>query len=388
MAVPHIYIISGEPSGDRLGAKLLLALKRKTLNKIQFSGIGGSEMESHGLISHFPMSELTVMGFTEVIPRLPNLFKRISETVEHIINSQPDLIVTIDSPDFTLRVLKRLRNANIPIVHYVAPSVWAWKPGRARKLAELADHLLTLLPFEPSYFRRVGLNSTFVGHSVIESDAGKGNGVEFRKRHNIPREDSVLCLLAGSRISEINRLLPIFKDAITLLNLTNLRLIMPAVEHTANEISVKTSQWSNPPIIISDEDEKFAAFAASNAAIAASGTVSLELALAKVPYVTVYKFNILTALIAKYMVKTRFVNIINILLKCEVVPELIQSNCNGHKIAKYIIKYLNNPDEAAEQIKRFKGAIAQLKSGQEQPSDLAAGVILDVIKMREKVNLR
>jgi lipid-A-disaccharide synthase len=354
------------------------AVKHKTSNQIRFSGVGGSQMKKQGLNSQFPMSELTIMGLAEVIPRLPNLLMRINKTVKHILMSEPDVLLTIDSPDFNLRVIKRLRPTNIKIIHYVAPSVWAWKPGRAGKLAELADHLLTLLPFEPPYFEPLGLESTFVGHSVIESKIEKGNGIKFRERYNIPLKAKVLCLLPGSRFSEINRLLPIYEDLITLLNESDLVLLIPTVEHFADEIRLRTLGWSNVPKIICVEEEKFSAFAASNAAVAASGTVSLELALAKVPYVTVYKFNFLTALIAQYMVKTPFVNIINILLKREAVPELIQSDCKSDKIAKYISKYLNG--SAASQIEGFEEAIDLLRFKDEMPSDRAANVVLDLIK--------
>ena len=380
MAQPHIYIIAGEPSGDRLGSKLISALRRKTGDQIQISGIGGSEMERQGLSSQFPMSELTVMGFAEVLPRLPNLFMRINDTVKHIMKCEPDVVLTIDSPDFNLRVIKKLRGVNLTIIHYVAPSVWAWKSGRAKKLAGLVDHLLTLLPFEPPYFEPLGLKCTFVGHSVIESEAEKGNGVDFRERNNISAMARVLCLLPGSRFSEINRLLPIFEDVITLLNDTNLQLVIPTVDYLVEKIRLKTIHWPNSPIIIFDEKDKFGAFAASNAAIAASGTVSLELALAKVPYVTVYKFNFLTALIAQYMVKTPFVNIVNILLERESIPELIQSNCNSDRIVKYISKYLNGSDDAKLQIESFKDAIDQLKTGNKNQSDKAAAVVLDLIK--------
>ena len=382
MAQPHIYIIAGEPSGDRLGSKLISALRRKTADQIRISGIGGSEMERQGLSSQFPMSELTVMGFAEVLPRLPNLLMRINDTVKHIMKCEPDVVLTIDSPDFNLRVIKKLRGANLTIIHYVAPSVWAWKSGRAKKLAGLVDHLLTLLPFEPPYFEPLGLKCTFVGHSVIESEAEKGNGVDFRERNNISAMARVLCLLPGSRFSEINRLLPIFEDVITLLNDTNLQLVIPTVDYLVEKIRLKTIHWPNSPIIIFDEKDKFGAFAASNAAIAASGTVSLELALAKVPYVTVYKFNYLTALIARHMVKTPFVNIVNILLERESIPELIQSNCNGDRIVKYISKYLNGSDDAKLQIESFKDAIDQLKTGNKNPSDKAAAVVLDLIKNR------
>ena len=379
MKRPHIYLIAGEPSGDRLGARLIDALRRKTKGQFKISGIGGPEMEKQGLHSYFPMSELTVMGLVEVLPRLPKLFKRIRSTVKHILAEHPDVVVTIDSPDFSLRIIEHLQGKNIPLIHYVAPSVWAWKPGRAKKLANLVDHLLTLLPFEPPYFEREGLLSSFVGHSVIESGADRGDGVSFRERHNISPDSQVLCLVPGSRLSEVKRLLPILGEVIVRLNNSSLRLVLPTVDNVSDKVQQEIASWRYKPIIISSDKEKFAAFAASDAAIAASGTVSLELALAKVPYVTVYKVNPLTALISRRMIVTPFYNIINILLGREAVPELIQENCKSNMIAPYILGYLASDDATKAQIKSFKDAVAQLQNGHDNPSDKAASVVLDLI---------
>ena len=379
MKRPHICLIAGEPSGDRLGARLITALMASTEGQLQISGVGGPEMERQGLSSYFPMSELTVMGFFEVLPRLPNLLKRIRDTVKHILASNPDVVVTIDSPDFSFRILKNLRGSNIHLIHYVAPSVWAWKAGRAKKLANLADHLLTLLPFEPAYFEPEGLASSFVGHSVIESGADQGDGIVFRKFHNISPDAKVLCLLPGSRLSEVKRILPVFDEVVSSLENSNLQILIPTVDNVSDQIRQEVKSWKTAPIIINDEKEKFNAFAASNAAIAASGTVSLELALANVPYVTVYKVNLLTALISRGMIVTPFYNIINILLGREVVPELIQENCKSRIISPYIFSYLNSPDTAKEQTENFELAINQLKNSNNNPSNKAASVILGLI---------
>jgi lipid-A-disaccharide synthase len=379
MKRPHFYLIAGEPSGDRLGARLIEALRRKTVGQFKVSGVGGPEMEKQGLQSHFPMSELTVMGLVEVLPRVPNILRRIRSTVKHILASEPDVVVTIDAPDFSLRIMRHLKGKNILLIHYVAPSVWAWKSGRAKKLANLVDHLLTLLPFEPPYFEREGLLSSFVGHSVLESGADQGDGVAFRERYNISYDSQVLCILPGSRLSEIKRLLPIIGKVIERLKNPNLRLVLPTVDNVSDKVHQAIVSWKNKPIIISSDGDKFAAFAASNAAIAASGTVSLELALAKVPYVTVYRVNPLTALISRRMIVTPFFNIINILLEREVVPELIQENCRSTAIASYISGYLEGDDVAKAQIENFKNALAQLQNGHDYPSDKAASVMLDLI---------
>ena len=380
MKNPHIYLIAGEPSGDRLGAGLITALRAITEGQCQISGVGGPEMEKQGFSSYFPMSELAVMGFAEVLPRLPNLLRRIRGTVEDIVASNPDVVVTIDSPDFSFRILNNLRGSNIQLVHYVAPSVWAWKSGRAKKLANLADHLLTLLPFEPKYFEREGLASSFVGHSVLESGADHGDGVAFRKCHNIPSDARVLCLLPGSRLSEVKRILPVFGEVVASLGNSDIQVLIPTVENVSDKVHQEVRSWSQTPIIIKDEKEKFNAFAASNAAIAASGTVSLELALAKVPYITVYKVNLLTALISRRMIVTPFYNIINILLGREVVPELIQENCKSRIIAPYILNYLARSDATKEQVQNFNLAINRLKNGNNNPSNKAASVVLDLIQ--------
>ena len=389
-SVPEIYIIAGEPSGDHLGARLMAALKSQTGDEVRFSGIGGPEMTKQGLSSLFPMSELTVMGLAEVLPRLPKLLRRIREAARHILNIKPDVVVTIDAPDFSLRVAKKIQGKSIPLVHYVAPSVWAWKPGRAKKIAPILDHLMTLLPFEPPYFEREGLASTFVGHSILESDAAMGDGAAFRSRHNIDPVAKVLTVLPGSRHSEVKFLLPAIFDAIKHLDHSNLRVILPTVETLETEIKQAIAIWpeeiSKLVTIVTGEEAKIDAFAASDAAIAASGTVALELAMARVPYVTIYKFNALTAVIARRLVKTPFVNIINVLLDREVVPELIQEDCRGDVIAPHITKFLSGDDSAKLQVANFEEVIARLQDGDQKPSERAAKVVLEVIVQHAKLS--
>ena len=388
-SLPEIYLIAGEPSGDHLGARLMAALKSQTSDQVRFSGIGGPEMAKQGLSSLFPMSELTVMGLAEVLPRLPNLLRRIGETAKHILNTKPDVVVTIDAPDFSLRVAKKIHGKSIPLVHYVAPSVWAWKPGRAKKIAPVLDHLMTLLPFEPPYFEKEGRASTFVGHSILESDAANGDGAGFRARHDIEPTAKVLCVLPGSRQSEVKFLLPVLLETIKHLDRSNLRIILPAVVTVEATIKQAIASWpaeiSKLLTIVTGDEEKIDAFAASDAAIAASGTVALELALARVPYVTIYKFNALTAIIARRLVKTPFANIINVLLDQEAVPELIQERCRGDIIASHVAKFLSADDSAEIQVASFDKAISRLQDGDHKPSERAAKVVLDVIAQRAKL---
>jgi len=380
MAIPHIYLIAGEPSGDIIGARLINSIQSKTNNKCFISGVGGTEMEKLGFKSLFPMSEITVMGLAEVIPSLPNLFMRIRQTIADITKKNPCIVVTIDAPDFSFRILKKISKSEIPLVHYVAPSVWAWKPGRAKKIAQFLNKLLTLFPFEPPYFEKEGLNTVFVGHPIVESKAGMGEGVIFRKKHKIPRSAKVLSVLPGSRVGEIKRLLPIIMNVISSLDDKNLFIILPTLDNLFDHIKNFLKHWDISVIVTTTIEEKYAALAASDVAIAASGTVSLELAMARVPNISIYKFNPITAFIGRRLVKTKFSNLVNILLDKEVVPELIQEKCNSDLIFKEIKKLLNNATISDLQLKNFDIAIKQLTNNSAKPSDKAANIILETIK--------
>ena len=380
MAIPHIYLIAGEPSGDIIGARLINSIQSKTNNKCFISGVGGKEMEKLGFKSLFPMSEITVMGLAEVIPSLPNLFMRIRQTIADITKKNPCIVVTIDAPDFSFRILKKISKSEIPLVHYVAPSVWAWKPGRAKKIAQFLNKLLTLFPFEPPYFEKEGLHTVFVGHPIVESKAGMGEGIIFRKKHNIPRSAKVLSILPGSRVGEIKRLLPIIMNVISSLDHKNLFIILPTLDNLVDHIKNLLKRWNISIIVITTIEEKYAALAASDVAIAASGTVSLELAMARVPNVSIYKFNSITAFIGRRLVKTKFSNLVNILLDKEVVPELIQEKCNSDLILNEIKKLLDNAEISELQLKNFDIAIKQLTNHSAKPSDKAANEILETIK--------
>jgi lipid-A-disaccharide synthase len=383
MAIPHIYLISGEPSGDIIGAHLINSIKSKTKDKCMISGVGGTEMEKLGFKSLFPMSEITVMGLAEVIPSLPNLFMRIRQTIADIKKKNPCIVVTIDAPDFSFRILKKISKSEIPLVHYVAPSVWAWKPGRAKKIAQFLNKLLTLFPFEPPYFEKEGLSTVFVGHPVVESKAGMGEGVTFRKRYKIPKSAKVLSVLPGSRVSEIKRLLPIIMNAINCIDRKNLYINLPTLDNLVVHINDLLKHWDIPVIVTTTIEEKYAGLAASDVAIAASGTVSLELAMAGVPNISIYKFNPITAFIGRRLVKTKFANLVNILLDKEVVPELIQEKCNSDLIYREIKMLLDNKEISELQLKNFDIAIKQLTNNSERPSDKAANIILETIKSYE-----
>jgi len=387
-SVPLIYLIAGEPSGDILGARLMAALKQETDGEIKFAGIGGAEMEGEGLHSLFPISDLAVMGIAEVIPRLPLLIRRINQTVENVQNAAPSALVTIDAPDFSFRVAKRLKGKGIPLVHYVAPTVWAWRPGRAAKVAGFLDHMLTLLPFEPPYFEKEGLDSTFVGHPVVEGQAMRADGNAFRQRHAISANETVVVALPGSREGEVSRHLPVFEQ--TLLQLTrshhDLRVVVITTSTVADTVRAATSSWAFPVLIVDDVGQKFEAMAAGNVALAASGTVALELAATQTPSVVTYRVNPLTAWIVKKLVNVRFANLINLILNREAVPERIQEECRADVLSTELQNLLNSPEIADKQRQDCRDALHTLHGeGKGGPAKLAARTVLNLIRHQPNV---
>ena len=374
-----IFIAAGEASGDALGGRLMASLKRASDCDIEFSGIGGSLMTEQGLVSLFPMDELSVMGLVEILPKLRHLLKRITQTAEHIRISKPDLIVTIDSPGFSHQLAKKIQDLDIPKIHYVAPSVWAWKPGRVHKFKKNFDHLLALLPIEPPYFEEVGLPCHFVGHSVLESGAGEGNGQIFRDRHGLT-DETLLCLLPGSRKGEINRLMPDFQKTVYDLHkkIPDLRVVIPTIPARESMIAEMTAGWKSKPIIVRDVAEKFDAMAASNVALAASGTVALELAIARVPTVIAYRLAPLTHYIVRKLVKVDYAHLLNILMGREIVPERIQGDCDPAQLVDDIFDLLG--PEGEKQIESLKPALKMIESlDGKSPSDHAAAIVLDIL---------
>ena len=292
-------------------------------------------------------------------------------------------LLTIDAPDFCFRVIKKLkaRGVSVPVVHFVAPSVWAWRPGRAKTVAGFLDHLLCLLPFEPPYFKREGLKATFVGHPVVASTIGNGDGPSFRARHAIAPDAPVLAVLPGSRVGEVERLLPVFGEAVGKLaaQFPGLAVVMPTVAHLEERVRAATRDWPAPVLIVGGA-EKADAFAASDAALAASGTVALELAMAGLPGVIGYRLNALTAFLARRLLKTRYVNLINIILGREAVPELLQENCTPDNLARETARLLADEGaRAAQQAAAFE-ALKQLGFGGPPPGARAADVVLSYIK--------
>jgi len=378
---PTIFLVAGEPSGDALGARLMSALKEARGDAVRFAGIGGAGMAAEGLDSLFPMSELSLMGLAEVLPHVPRLLRRIDETVSAIRAQRPDAVVTIDSPGFSFRVARRLAGSGIPLIHYVAPSVWAWRPGRARKIAGFLDHLLALLPFEPPYFRAEGLACTFVGHPVLESGAGDGDGPAFRRRHGIGDDVPLLCLLPGSRQGEVSRLLPVFAETVALMakSRPNVEVALPSVEGLAAAVSTATAMWPVRVRVVTGDAEKFDAFAAADVALAASGTVALELAMAKTPAVIAYRMHPLTGWLARRLVRVRYVSLVNLVLDRPVMPELLLGECRADRLAEAVTSLLDDPQARAAQASGAAEALAVLGLDGAAPSRRAADVVLDVI---------
>jgi len=378
-----ICLIAGESSGDILGGKLMVALKKLSDRPIQFVGIGGDSMRNEGLEVFFPIDDLAVMGISEVVPYIPRLLKRIKHTCDKIETQNPDAVVTIDSPGFSLRVAKKLKHSNTRLIHYVAPTVWAWKSWRAKKISKFLDKILTLFKFETEYFEAVGLNSVFVGHPILESGAAEGNGPDFRSTNGIPHDKKLLCILPGSRLTEVRNHLPIIQNTLELLSKKSpdFFLVLPLVSHVADDVKRIVKGWPYKVIFIESNNHarKYDAFAASDVAIACSGTVALELALADTPYVTIYKMSWMSSMVAKIFVKVPYVNIINILLNREVVPELLLRNCKPHLILPKLTQVLTDIEIQKKQRKDFREALDMLAIPGVTPSERAARAILEML---------
>ncbi|MEN8236605.1 MAG: lipid-A-disaccharide synthase [Pseudomonadota bacterium] len=379
----HIFVLAGEASGDALGGPLLQALLQKTGGHVRFSGVGGELMQQAGLESLYPMSDLSVMGFFEVFKHLPRLLSRLRQTRKYILKEQPDVVVTIDLPDFSFRLAKQLRGSGIPYIHYPPPTVWAWRPKRAKKIAPVLDHLLAILPFEPPYFEKEGLPTTFVGHYVVEAGIDTIDRQKFRDDHEIAKETLLLCLLPGSRQREIDTLLPIFKQAVAKLRLRypDLKIVIPTTTALKEQVSQAVDSWSAPSFVVTGAHEKYAAMRASNVALAASGTVNLELAMARTPFVIAYQVNRLTGWLARKILNVRYVAMVNIMHDRLVVPELLQEKCEPNTMVQELDKLLSSARARQQQIEAFEDVCKQLQVKDVKPSEKAAEVVLRLMAL-------
>lgn len=381
---PLIFIVSGETSGDNLAGRLMAALKAETGGRVRFAGVGGPQSEAQGLESLFPMRELSLMGLAEVLPHLPRLIRRLNQTVEAAKTLRPDVVVTVDSPDFCLRVAHRLHGSGIPVVHYVAPQLWAWRPGRARRLTTRIDHLMALLPFEVAFFAKYGIASTFVGHPAIESGAGRGDGPAFRAKHAIPPDATLLCVVPGSRPGEARRMLPIFAPALTMImeKHPDLRVVIPVADAAADLVGQLTRDWPFLVVFASPAD-RFDAFAASDAAMAKSGTVTLELALADVPMVVAYRVSPATAFVVRRLISVKYASLVNLLADREVIPEFLQENCTPENLAAGVDALLDSAEARDKQHQGFREVLHTLGDLSPTPSERAAKVVLDIVAARK-----
>lgn len=378
---PLLYVIAGEPSGDVLGGSLMAALRARTGDAIRFAGIGGPKMIAQGLESLFPMTELAVFGLAEILPKIPHLKRRGEQTVADIARLRPAALVTIDAPGFALRVAERVKPLGIPLIHYVAPSVWAWKPGRAAKIAKYLTHLMALLPFEPPYFEKEGLPCTFVGHPAIEGMAGKGDGAAFRARHGIAPDRRVIVMLPGSRAGEIDRMLPVFTEALRRLQAGRgaFTIAVPVPAYLADKMRAGMAALGMDTVLITDDAEKFDAFAAAELALAKSGTVTLELALSGVPAVIGYRINRLTHFIAVRMTFGKYAGLPNVILDRPLMPELLQYDCTPERLVAELSRLLDDPAAREAQLAGGTEIRRLLSPGGMTPSEAAADVVLKVL---------
>jgi len=378
--MPLIYLVAGEASGDVLGARLMAAIRAQRPGA-EFAGIGGPRMAEQGLNSLYPLSDLAVMGIIEILPRVRLLRRRLNETLADIARLSPDVIVTIDSPGFTHRILAAAAKLGIPRVHYVAPQVWAWRAHRVRHYPGLWNKLLCLLPFEPAWFATHNLPATFVGHPVLESGAGQGDGARFRQAHGLAPDQPVLILMPGSRRSEAPRLLPVFGETLRRLALREpaLRPVLPVSPAVADVVRRAAATWPVQPLIVTELADKHDAYAAAGAALTKSGTSTLELALAGVPMAVTYRVNPLTAAMARRMIRVPYVAMVNLLAGRAVVPELLQQDCTAEILSRTTLNLLRDVQAATAQRNAFGGILDSLRPPKGAPSEAAAHEVLQVM---------
>ena len=381
----HVFVVAGEESGDLLGAGLMRALKAQWPGEVRFSGVGGRAMEAQGLTGLFPMTDVTAIGFADVVRSLPRLLARIRETAQAAVDARPDVLVIIDSPDFTHRVARRVHAAapHIPIVNYVSPSVWAWRPGRARAMRGYIDHVLALLPFEPAAHAELGgPPCTYVGHPLA-AQAGelRPDDAERARRHEDP---PVVLVLPGSRRSEVARHMVPFGQTIerVMAEAGPLELVLPTVPHLADTVRRATAHWRMPVRILVDPAEKRAAFRIARAALAASGTVTLELALAGVPMVAAYRVGALEAAIARRLIRVPSVILANLVLGENVVPELLQGDCTPERLAPALVPLLTDTPARRRQCEAFARLDSIMQIGVLDPDARAAEIVLASVRMR------
>lgn len=378
-----VFIVAGEHSGDALGGDLMAAINRRLKRRVRYLGVGGEAMQAQGLVSQFPLEDVAVMGLASILPKLPRIVRRVYRTVAAAVAAQPDIVVIIDSPEFTHPIAKRIRRQlpDVPIIDYVSPTVWAWRPGRAKKMAAYVDHLLALLPFEPEAHAKLGgPPCTYIGHPLSEREdwIRDLDPAPLRERLNLSEDKPVLLVLPGSRRSEVTRLMEPFSKTVELLRKAGreFTVIIPTVPSVAGLVAEKTSQWTVPPHIVTGEEDKFRAFKLARAALAASGTVTLQLAMAGTPMVVAYRVDQL-AVRLRFLVKVKSIVLANLVLGENAFPELIQEDCTADKLANELTAIMDDTPARKAQLEALARIPEKMAFEALSPSETAAGIVLD-----------
>jgi lipid-A-disaccharide synthase len=375
-------LICGEPSGDQLGAQLMRGLKTLAPD-IAITGVGGLAMAREGLQSLFALDATAVMGLREVVPAIPRILRRVRQATDFALATRPDAVVLIDSPDFTHRIARAIkqRDPSIRTVNYVAPQVWASRSYRTKQMAKDFDLVLALFPFEVPFLQRYGLKAEFVGHPVIERAARMTGGTGLRARLGIAADAKLLALLPGSRSNEIRFILPVFREAVALLaaRIPGLVTVLPTVPHVAAKVKAAVADWPTKLHLLESEDDKYAAFDAADAALAASGTVTAELALARTPMVVGYRVGAVTYALSSLVMNVKYITLVNVLLEREAVPEFLQSRLTSAALADAVERLLCDPAARAQQVAALAEFDRLLGEGTEAPSLRAARALLDFV---------
>jgi lipid-A-disaccharide synthase len=384
-----IFLIATEESGDRLGAGLMKVLRQRLGGAVKFEGIGGQSMAREGLASLFPIEQLSIMGLAAVVKQFPMILRRIRETASAVAAASPDILVIIDSPDFTHRVARRARarDPSIPIIDYVSPSVWAWRPGRARAMRAYVDHVLALLPFEPEEYRRLrGPPCSYVGHPLTEQIGVLRPGVDEQKRRD--GQPPVLLVLPGSRRSEINHHMAVFGETLGQLAAEGapFELILPTMPHLLDAVRAGVERWPVQPRVVVGEQEKRAVFRIARAALAKSGTVTLELALAGVPMVTAYKVGGAEAWVLRRAINVKSVILANLVAGENVIPEFLQRDCTPEKLSQALREVLSESPLRRRQLEAFAKIDAVMSTGNQSPSVRAADIVLKTMRKSRRSN--
>jgi lipid-A-disaccharide synthase len=385
----RIFLVATEESGDRLGAGLMKVLRQRLGGAVEFEGVGGRAMTREGLSPLFPIEELSIIGFAAVVKQLPKILRLIRETADAVIAAAPDILVIIDSPDFTHRVARRVRarDASIPIIDYVSPTVWAWRPGRARAMLRYIDQVLALLPFEPEEYRKLrGPPCVYIGHPLTEQLTSLRPNADERARRDA--EPPVLLVLPGSRRSEVRHHLAVFGQALGRLQADGaaFELKLPTMPHLADTVRAGVRDWPVAPEIVVGEAEKRAAFRTARAALAKSGTVTLELALSGVPMVTAYRVGSMEAFILRRAIRVSSVILANLVIGSEVIPEFLQENCTAENLARALRPLMSDTPERKLQLEAFSTLDAKMSTNNIPPSVRAADIVLATMRSGRRAN--